>query len=107
MPPLTLFLPNLLYTTADFLCYSVKRATGVAGVGGGSEEGWWLLEEFRNASSHTHAHTPYKDFISLSDCLHFSRPKQAQKCQHYFFYGGGGQLAWHKKISKPLPCIKK
>ena len=97
MPPLTLFLPNLLLHHRWFSLLLCEEGHGGGRGGGGIEEGWWLLEEFRNASSHTHAHTPYKDFISLSDILHFSRPKQAQKCQHDFFYGGGGQLAWHKK----------
>ena len=106
MPPLTLFLPNLLYTTADFLCYSVKRATGVAGVGGGIEEGWWLLGEFRNARSHTHTRHTKISFPSVIACILADRSR-LRNANMIFFYGGGGQLAWHKKISKPLPCIKK
>ena len=89
----------LIFSTPPLIFFVTlwRGPRGWPGWGGGIEEGWWLLEEFRNASSHTHAHTPYKDFISLSDCLHFSLPKQAQKCQHDFFLWRGWSTSMAQK----------
>ena len=88
MPPLTLFLPNLLYTTADFLCYSVKRATGVAGVGGGLRKvgGCWKNFATR-VPTRTHTRHTKISFPSVIACILADRSRLRNANMIFFMAG--------------------